>query len=258
MLPFDEIDRTSHVVPFRQIAHHLREAIRSGTYPQGGRLPSESELMRHFGVARMTVRQAIAELQAEGLVIARHGRGVFAKSRPPVRRLAADRFARRHRQEGQAAFLVEALPLGRPSVDEIDVHEAVPPAHLRELLGLPPRGRAVVRSRRYLIDGHPVELATSYVPSDIARGTLIAEPDPGPGGIYARLEESGHLLAEFVETVATRMPTSQECRRLELGAGEPVLLVVRQAIDDAGRVVEVCDTVKVGSGYLLEYRFSAL
>ena len=48
-----------------------------------------------------TVRQAIATLRAEGLIDIEHGRGAFARRRPPVRRLAYDRFARRHRDAGK-------------------------------------------------------------------------------------------------------------------------------------------------------------
>ena len=66
---------------------------------------------------------------------------------------------------------------------------------------------AVVRSRRYLLDGRPVETAVSYIPADLAKGTPIADPNPGPGGIYARLEEQGHTLARFTEDVSARMPT---------------------------------------------------
>src|SRR3954453_5462591 len=217
--------------PYRQIAAHLREAIRRGELAPGDRLPSETELIDHYHVARMTVRQAVAELRGEGLVIPEHGRGVFVRSRPPVRRLASDRFARRHRDAGKAAFLAEAEGLGRASVDEIHVVEAPPPHRVRELLELRPRARALTRSRRYLLDGQPVELATSYIPADIARGTKIADVDPGPGGIYARLEEMGHQLKEFVEEVSVRMPSPDERRRLQLGAGVPVMIVLRTAYD---------------------------
>src|SRR5690349_19851886 len=132
--------------PFRQIATHLREAIRRGELGAGDKLPSETELINHYGVARMTVRQALAELRAEGLVVPEHGRGVFVRARPPVRRLASDRFARRHREAGKAAFLAEAEGLGRPTVDEIHVSEVAPPDRIRELLRLPSRTRAVARS----------------------------------------------------------------------------------------------------------------
>jgi GntR family transcriptional regulator len=243
--------------PYRQIAGQLREAIRRGELAPGDKLPSETELMDHYHVARMTVRQAVAELRGEGLVVPEHGRGVFVRSRPPVRRLASDRFARRHRDAGKAAFLAEVEGLGRPSVDEIQVGEGVPPDRVRELLGLTARARATIRSRRYLLDGQPVELATSYIPSEIARGRKIADVDTGPGGVYARLEEMGHRLGEFVEEVSVRMPTPNERRRLQLGAGVPVMIVLRTAYDAEGRPVEVTDTIKAGPSYVLEYRFPA-
>jgi GntR family transcriptional regulator len=115
----------------------------------------------------------------------------------------------------------------------------------------------VTRSRRYLLDGQPVELAVSYVPADIARGTKTADRDLGPGGVYAQLEEIGYRLGEFVEEVSVRMPTPDERRRLRLGAGVPVMIVLRTAYDVDGRPVEVTDTIKAGPSYVLEYRFPA-
>ena len=113
------VDRLADAPPFRQIADQLRGAIQRGDLEPGGRVPSEAQLIEHYGVARMTVRQAVAELKAEGLVIAEHGRGVFVRSRPSVRRLASDRFARRHREVGKAAFLAETESIGTPSVDSL-------------------------------------------------------------------------------------------------------------------------------------------
>ena len=80
--------------------------------------------MDHYGVARMTVRNALRVLQDEGLIVAEHGRGVYVRARPPVRRLASDRFAQRHRKEGKAAFIVESDQIGaRPQVDMMKVSE---------------------------------------------------------------------------------------------------------------------------------------
>ena len=115
----------------------------------------------------------------------------------------------------------------------------------------------VVRDRRYLANGEPVETAISYIPADLARGTAIVEHDTGPGGLYARLEENGHILDHFVEEVAARMPTHDERRVLALGPGVPVLTVIRTAYDRDGRAVEVCDTVKAAYAYVLEYDFPA-
>ena len=258
MLDLGHVDKTSDTPAFKQIARELRNAIATGRIAPGEKVPSESQLMEHFGVARMTVRQALGELRSEGLLVAEHGRGVFVRERPVVRRVASDRFARRHREAGQAAFIAEAEGIGAPSVDEIEVGSESPSPEVREALSLPARARVVGRHRRYLMDGQPVELASSYIPSSIAKGTQIEQPDSGPGGIYARIEETGHVLAEFSEEVAARMPTPEERRRLRLPAGTPVLTVRRIAFDSNGVPVELTDTVKAAPSYVLEYRFPAV
>lgn len=253
------LDRHNDRPPYRQIADHLRAAIDAGELRAGDRLPSEAVLTEHYHVARMTVRQAIQELRTEGRVVAEHGRGVFVRQPAPVRRLASDRFLRRHREAGQAAFLVEAAKTGAdPSVDQIEVTIGRAPVDVQERLHLEDGADdVVVRSRRYLADGRPMEVAVSFLPRSIAEGTAITEVNTGPGGIYARLEEAGHELDHFVEEVTARMPTADERRRLELASGAPVLVVVRTAYDTAGLPVEVCDTVKAAPAYVLEYDIPA-
>src|SRR5207244_8383753 len=120
-------------------------------------LPSEAQLMTHYGVARMTARNALRLLQDQGLIAAEHGRGVYVRARPPVRRLASDRFAQRHRKEGKAAFNIEAEQHGAtPQVDMIQVSESQPSAEIADRLGIGDDDSVVVRSRRYLLDGKPV------------------------------------------------------------------------------------------------------
>src|SRR5262244_4602360 len=112
------IDPASDRAVYKQIADHLRAAIAQGRLSAGDQLPSEAQMMTHYGVARMTARNALRLLQDEGLITAEHGRGVYVRARPPVRRLASDRFAQRHRKEGKAAFLAEAdQASAEPSVD---------------------------------------------------------------------------------------------------------------------------------------------
>ena len=252
------VDPASDRPVYKQIADHLRAAVARGQLREGDQLPSEARLMEHYGVARMTIRNAMRLLQDEGLVTAEHGRGVYVRSRPPVRRLASDRFARRHRKEGKAAFVTEAEQAGAtPLVDLIEVGEAQPPAEVADRMGISDDATVVVRSRRYLLDGKPVEIAVSYIPADLARGTPISEPDPGRGGIYARLEEQGHILERFTEDVTARMPTPQEIRLLNLPPGVPVFRLIRTAYDSDNRPVEVCDTVMAANAYQLSYELPA-
>lgn len=250
------LNPTSDRAVFRQIADQLREAIDKGRFREGDKLPSETELVDHFGVSRMTVRNALSLLQQEGLAVSEHGKGVFVRPRPPVRRLASDRFARRHREQGKSAFTVEAEAAGsRPEVDGLEVKEERPSPDISARLGSP--RKVLARRRRYLLDGRPVEFATSYLPLDLARNTPIAQPNPGPGGIYARLEEMGHRLDHFDEEIRARMPTPAEVRTLQLASGVPVIHLVRTAYDADGRAVEVCDTVMAADAYVLAYQLPA-
>jgi GntR family transcriptional regulator len=254
----ETIDPSGDRAVYKQIADHLREAIARGRLSEGEQLPSEAQLMAYYGVARMTARNALRLLQDEGLITAEHGRGVYVRSRPPVRRLASDRFAQRHRKEGKAAFLAESEQVGaKPAVDMIKVTRGAPPADAAALLGLTGGEQAVIRSRRYLLDGRPVEAAVSYIPADLADDTPIADPNPGPGGIYARLEEQGHTLERFTEEVSARMPTPDEARMLSLSPGVPVFRLVRTAYDLDGRPVEVCDTIMAADAYVLAYDLPA-
>src|SRR5215470_9708622 len=131
------IDPASDRAVYKQIADHLRAAIAQGRLREGDQLPSEAQLMTHYGVARMTARNALRLLQDQGLITAEHGRGVYVRARPPVRRLASDRFAQRYRKEGKAAFLAEAdRTEATPAVDMINVTTAVPPADVASRLEL--------------------------------------------------------------------------------------------------------------------------
>jgi GntR family transcriptional regulator len=252
------IDPTSDRPAYLQIADHLRAAINTGELADGAQLPSERELMDTYRAARGTVRQAIATLRGQGLIDVEHGRGAFVRGRPPVRRLAHDRFARRHREAGKAAYLAELEAEGRrPEVEVLEVGPGPAPAEIAQRLGLAEGDRVLVRRRRYLADGRPMELATSYLPWDLAAGTAMGEKHTGPGGIYARLEEAGHRLRRFTEDVRARMPRPEEARALRLPPGVPVFVLVRTAYDQDGRPVEVCDTTMAADQYVLSYELPA-
>lgn len=243
---------------YRRIADALREAIESGDLAPGDKLPSESELMSRYGVAGGTVRQAIGVLRGEGVVIAEHGRGVFVRSRPRIRRLSYDRFARRHRAEGKAAYLAEAAQENStPRVDVLYVGPGPVDIEAAERLGVKRDTEVLVRRRVYFSDDRPTEIATSYVPWVLAEGTLMVEENTGPGGIYARIEEQGHRLGHFTEEVTARMPTPDEAATLRLAPGTPVFRLLRCAYDELGTPVEVCDTVMSADEWVLTYRLPA-
>jgi GntR family transcriptional regulator len=67
----------SHVPLYQQIKDSLRSSILDGKYAPHSRMPSESELQEMFEVSRITIRQALGDLQKEGLIFKVHGKGSF-------------------------------------------------------------------------------------------------------------------------------------------------------------------------------------
>ena len=251
------IDRQSDRPIYKQIADDLRGRIASGEFEPGAQLPSENHLAETNEVTRRTVQNAFKMLVTEGVAVARHGAGYFVAQRLPVRRLASDRFARRHREQGKAAFTVDMEKTGRAydvktDVEMLRLEEGTAPSLIRERLQIPADEAVLVRARRYLVEGTPVQMATSYIPLDIAQGTPIAEPDTGPGGIYARIEERGLPLTRITEDIKVE-PASEDTRKLlSLHLGSSVIRLTRTAYSD-DRPVEVCDTLMNPAAFELSY-----
>ena len=252
----ERVNPASDRAVYRQIADHLRAKVERGELAPGQQLPSESQLIRDYDVSRVTARRALGVLVSDGLVISEHGRGWFVRRKPPVKRLGIDRFARRG--EGKSAFTVDMEASNRTySVDVLFVGVAPVADLARERLNLASGDQVVIRQRRYLVDGQPIEYATSYIPLDIAVGTPIEEVNPGPGGIYARMEDKGLVFERYDEEITARMPTEDESRLLRLPPGSPVLHLIRTAIA-SDRPVEICDTVMDSSAFVLHYSLPAV
>ena len=75
-----DIDHDSPVTPYRQIAAWLAERIESGSLRPDRPIPSETSLVQEFGVARTTVRRAVAYLRDQGLVYTVPQRGTYVAS----------------------------------------------------------------------------------------------------------------------------------------------------------------------------------
>lgn len=235
--------------PSRQIADELRLAITSGELAPGERLPSARELANKYGVTHVTGNQALNVLKAEGLVDARPGRGVFVRERQRRRRVTRDR--RVHRDERgyyfdpQAKHWVAVVPpvLTRGAV----------PDHIAPLLKIPAGSEVIIRDRRMgEPDGPVLQLATSYLPAELTRGTQLERPDSGPGGIYDRLEEMGHQL-HWSETITARMPTPEEVTLLRIAPGVPVLRILRVTLNQHDQPLEVNDTRMAADQFEVSY-----
>jgi GntR family transcriptional regulator len=149
------------------------------------------------------------------------------------------------------------MAAGREASAEVEVARGVAPPEVAERLHLSQGDQVLIRRRRMLADGQPVQLATSYLPLQLVEGTQIEQADTGTGGTYARLEELGHRLGRFQEDLSARMPLPDEARALRLGAGVPVIRVVRTAFDEQGAPVEVNEMVLAADRYELTYMLPA-
>lgn len=251
------VDRTSGIPAFRQVAADLREKITTGHYAPEARLPSERELVEHYGVSRPTIRDALDLLRGEGMVIALHGKGVFVRPRARIQRITRSRLSRTAREANKGAFLADAAEHGFVPSTTVDVRFEPAEKRIAKVLGIQTGDEITVRDRVMRGDGVVLQLAVSRLPRALTRGTSIEEPDTGPGGSYARLEEAGHRIASFVEHVAARMPTPGEVSALQLGQGIPVLTVTRIAYRVDGQPLEVNDMTLPADRYERSYEWAA-
>ncbi|MGH4010926.1 MAG: GntR family transcriptional regulator [Pseudonocardiaceae bacterium] len=251
------IDRASGVPAYRQVADELRKRIREGTYAPGAQLPSERELSELFSTSRVTIRQAIAELRTEGLIVAEHGRGLFVRPQRDVQRLSRGRLSTAERQAGRGTFLTDATHRGFTPRVEVEIRHEPTDGRTAQFLDLDQHTDVVVRDRLMFADDRPVQIAISRLPSDLVQGTAIEQDDTGPGGIYARLDELGHGPTHFTEIVSARMPSPEESSALQLSGGTPVLLITRIAYDSTNRPVELNDMVLAADHYELVYELPA-
>lgn len=81
--PNAEIDHEGPVTPYRQLAEILRARIARGDWAEGRPIPSETRLVQEYGLARSTVRRAIALLAEDGAVWTVQGRGTYV-GQPPA------------------------------------------------------------------------------------------------------------------------------------------------------------------------------
>jgi GntR family transcriptional regulator len=235
------IDPTADRAVYKQIADLLRAAITSGELAPGAQLPSEQELVDEHGVARGTVRQAIMLLRSEGLVDVERGRGSFVRDLASEQeRLLRQQWDKEHPHE--PALKIETLELAKTNA----------PAEVVELLSLRAGADVLVRRWRYMASFIVLEMATSYIPCDVAEAAQLLQTETGVR-VYAGLAGSGHRVARFTEEVQARMPTDAEARALKIERTVPVMSVQRVAYTADDRPVEVRQSLMSAKRYRLMY-----
>lgn len=240
---------------YRRVLNELRALILSGELAAGDKLPSVRELAERYGVPTGTAARVVSALRAEGRVISRQGAGVYVREFHEIRRSSPSRLIRDRWTRGEA--IQDADTGQRPRAVDVVVGEEPAPGWVAKALGVEPGIAVVFRRRRFLVDMRPVQLATSYFPAELARGTQIMHTDTGPGGSYARLAEHGHEPVTFTEELRGRMPNPDEIDGLDLPEGTPVMDITRWAFEADGRCIEVNRMILDATAYVLDYTFAA-
>lgn len=151
-----KLSLNSDIPLYAQMVGIIKRSISSGALPVGALLPSEAALCRAMNVSRNTVRQAIGELEEEGLVVRKRGRGTFVADPATSRRGV------------KYSFTTEISSMGKmPSSTLVDFFVMAAPDEVCEKMELRPGTEVYCFTRVRNVDNEPLILETSYYPQYI-------------------------------------------------------------------------------------------
>jgi GntR family transcriptional regulator len=206
----------SPVPLYAQIKDILRARILDGSYQPHQQMPSESEMMAAFNVSRITVRQALNDLQNEGHIFRIHGKGTFVSKPKAFQDLGRlQGFGEAMREHGYESFN-----------RVLSLKSVTPPPAVAERLQLPKRGKVTEIRRLRFLNREPISLDISYLPTTL--GQRLAKHDLATRDIFVILENDfglalGHADLQIDSTLADE--TLAPLLKVEEGA--PVLHIER-------------------------------
>ncbi|HSD37425.1 MAG TPA: GntR family transcriptional regulator [Rhodocyclaceae bacterium] len=226
-LDAQSVTRQSPQPMYAQIKNELRARILDGRYTPHERLPSESELMALFGVSRITVRQALGDLQREGLLFKIHGKGSYVSRPKTFQELAQlEGFAEAMGKRGLETFNRVIAQSDVPADSTVAAHLHVP---LNTLV-------TEIRRVRYL-DREPISLDVSYFARAI--GNRLRQADLSNRDIFALLEnELGIALGKAELQIGAMLADETLASLLHVEAGAPILRMQRLTYSAAGQPID--------------------
>ena len=212
-----------------QLYEEMTRRIRTGEWIPGDRVPSEKSLVEEFGTSRGPVRQALAALRAEGMIVG--GRGAPPRVQRTAPTQSFDVFMSFTEWARQLGFtpgqrVIEASR--RPATEEI----------ARELQ-IAPDAPVVEIIRLRSLDDKPAMLERSAFPLEIGRRLLSADLDGG--SIYQTLADAGVHSVRARHVIDAIAAHPLEAEQLRVDAGAPLLRVRRLAYNELGFVIETAD-----------------
>lgn len=209
----------------RQLFLALREQIKRGTYKEGEPIPTEEQLCQSFGVSRITVRRAIADLAEDGWLERRIGRGTFvrhnnAKDQVASRTTFTESLAKRSKQTQVTVLEVATCP---------------PPAHVATAMGLAEDAQVIYASRLRSISSVPLLFVDSWVMPEYAR--QISEDALKDRSITEILLAEGVRFRFVTEELSAVAAEPHVAAYLQVPVGSPLLCVARVVSREVGKAV---------------------
>lgn len=214
----------------QSVARELERRIIDGVYAEGERVPAEPELATEFSVSRTTIRSAVADLQARGLVSREQGRGTFVRG---TGRVSVSMVL-----ETNLSVTNVIRESGRtPGTTGLTVHRELAPAAVLTALRLPVGSHCLVVRRTRTVDGVPV---TDSVDHLLEVPSLPREASAYEHSIYDLLEE------------IHRRPVSSGTARLEALPATPAT-AARLAVDDGTPILVLSQVHELVGGTPVMY-----
>ncbi|WP_223645737.1 GntR family transcriptional regulator [Corallococcus sp. EGB] len=212
---------------YAKIESTLASEIAAGVLPPHSQLPTEDRLIERFGASRTTVRKAIENLVARGLVEIRRGIGTFVAQPKIVQELTE-----------LTGFVEDMRALGRTPTARLLESQIVPAdADVARQLAVP-TGCLVMRIQRVrLADGVAMSFDETYLPREIGEKVVTHDLETEP--IFSLLEERYHLpLIEAEYRLEAITATPAVAQALGVEPGNPIFLIERTSYSDGSRPID--------------------
>jgi GntR family histidine utilization transcriptional repressor len=200
---------------YEQIKTFITRKIQDGSWPSGHRLPSESELVAQFGVARMTVNRALRELMEQGRIVRVAGVGSFVAQNKPqstllqIANIASEIRARGH--DYRCMFLVaERIAAAPDAAVWLDLRPGESVFHTVCL---------------HLENEVPVQIEDRYVNPRVVPDFLEQDFSGTSPSEYLVRNVPFDQIEHVVDAV---LPTAEQAERLAMTTAEPCLLLTRR------------------------------
>ncbi len=212
-----------------QLYEEMIRRIRTGAWQQGDKVPSEKSLIAEFGTSRGPVRQALAALRAEGMIVGGRGTPPRVQRTAPVQ--SFDTFM---------SFTEWARDLGYvPGQRVIEASRRPATERIATELRIAPDAPIVEIIRVRSLDGKPAMLERSLYPYEIGRHLLSADLDGG--SIYQALAAAGVVPVRARHVIDAIAAHPLEVEQLGVAPGCPLLRVRRVATNEFGAIIETAD-----------------